>query len=711
MQPKTQAKRAAARPAWRAKERSWRAPARDPEGEEPRGRTASDLEVIARLYEVGSRCARPGVDYQQCLETILDAAIFATGADKGNIQLWDAKRDALIIVAHRGFGGAFLDFFSGVHAESAAASRAAMRHGQRIVVEDVTQSELFAGQPSLDVLVREGVQAVQSTPLVSSTAKVLGMISTHFGQLGRLTQRELRFMDLLARQAADYLERKQIESALLAKEQQLERVTENVATLIAQCNRDLRYVFVNKACADFIGKPVELIEGRSIAEVLGEAALEAIRPYIDRVLEGERVEYETQIPYATAGPRHMHVVYVPDFNPRGGVRGWISTLRDITEQRLAEQELRTADRRKDEFLALLAHELRNPLAPLPHSLQVIKSTKSSVSMRREALDIVERQVTQLTRLVDDLFDVSRISQDRLELKREPTDLAMAVRKAIETVSPLVTHRGQKLTANFSSEPIHVSADSARLEQVFSNLLNNAAKYTDPMGSIAVTVEGGANEAIVFIRDNGRGIPAEMLGSVFDLFRRVDQSRARSNEGLGLGLMLVKRLVEMHGGTVEAHSEGTGHGSEFVVRLPVIAAPLQPQSQVSEPMKEHSIRRRILIVDDNRDALSSLAMLLEQSGHNVVTALDGETALEAADRFYPELTLLDIGLPEMDGYEVCRRMREKAFSRQMKVVALTGWGQEEDKRRSMDAGFDLHMVKPLNIDALEALIAGLPTQAA
>jgi len=330
-------------------------------------------------------------------------------------------------------------------------------------------------------------------------------------------------------------------------------------------------------------------------------------------------------------------------------------------------------------------------------------------MRREALDIVERQVIQLTRLVDDLLDVSRISHDRLELKREPTDLASVVRKAIETVSPLVTHRGQQLTANFSSEPIHVSADSARLEQVFSNLLNNAAKYTDPMGSIAVTVEGGANEAIVFIRDNGRGIPAEMLGSVFDLFRQVDQSRARSHEGLGLGLMLVKRLVEMHGGSVEAHSEGTGRGSEFVVRLPVIAAPLQPQ--VSERTKEHSIRRRILIVDDNRDALSSLAMLLEQSGHNVVTALDGETALEAADRFNPELTLLDIGLPEMDGYEVCRRMREKPFSKKMKVVALTGWGQEDDKLRSMDAGFDLHMVKPLTVDALEALIAGLPKQAA
>jgi PAS domain S-box-containing protein len=295
--------------------------------------TLSDLAAVTRLYEVGNRCVRVGDDFAGCLAAILDGAIFLTGADKGNVQLLDPAAGGLVIAAQRGFGPRFLDFFSQVHAESAAVCGAALAKRERVIVEDVLTSRIFAGPLVREVLSSEGVRAVQSTPLVSSTERVLGMISTHFTQPTRLDERVLRFMDLLARQAADYLERKDTERLLAARQRQLERIAGQAGALIAQCSRDLRFLFVTKPYADFLGKRSELIVGHPLPEVMGDAAFHVIRPYLDRVLAGERVEFETEIPFASAGPRYVHAIYVPDLDSTGTIAGWIATIHDITERK------------------------------------------------------------------------------------------------------------------------------------------------------------------------------------------------------------------------------------------------------------------------------------------------------------------------------------------------------------------------------------------
>ncbi len=369
------------------------------------------------------------------------------------------------------------------------------------------------------------------------------------------------------------------------------------------------------------------------------------------------------------------------------------------------QQLRQADRRKDEFLAVLAHELRNPLAPVRNAVEVMRLRDVDDPNLRWARDIIDRQVQQMTRLVDDLLDVSRITRGKVKLQKEPVDLAAVVARAVEISRPLIDARRHELTVTLPPEPVRVEADATRLAQVVANLLNNAAKYTEERGRIWLTVERGGGEAVLRVRDTGVGIPAAMLAQVFDLFTQVDRSEDRSQGGLGIGLTLAKSLVEMHGGSVTAQSEGVGKGSEFVVRLPLLA---ELRSEGCEPGGSgrlvESSARRILVVDDNVDAADSLAVLLRLLGNDVRTAPDGPAALEAARAYRPDVVLLDLGLPRMSGYEVCRRLRAGHFANGPLVVALTGYGQDEDRRRTREAGFDHHLVKPVNPDELREVLA-------
>jgi signal transduction histidine kinase len=377
---------------------------------------------------------------------------------------------------------------------------------------------------------------------------------------------------------------------------------------------------------------------------------------------------------------------------------------------LAMETLREADRRKDEFLATLAHELRNPLAPIRNGLQILRLGRGNHQAEEQARGLIERQVQQMVRLIDDLLDLSRISRGKIELRRERIDLAAAVQSAVETSRPLIEQSGHALTLSLPAEPVFVDADVTRLAQVFANLLNNAAKYTQRGGGdIRLSVEPLGREVAVSVRDNGVGIPAPMLPQVFEMFTQVDRSLERTQGGLGIGLSIVKRLVEMHGGTVEAHSEGRGQGSEFVVRLPALTPAAEepgPRSDGEEPAGA-PVRRRILVADDNVDAAASLAMMLEFMGNEVRTAHDGVAAVEAAAAFRPDVILLDIGMPRLNGYDACRRIREQPWGRGIAIAALTGWGQEEDKRQSREAGFDHHLVKPVEPAALERLLAGPP----
>jgi PAS domain S-box-containing protein len=398
----------------------------------------------------------------------------------------------------------------------------------------------------------------------------------------------------------------------------------------------------------------------------------------------------------------------------------VGVYMDVTERKRVEEELRQsqvelrqrfeqlaeADRRKDEFLATLAHELRNPLAPIRTGLQVLRLANERAT-REQARDMMERQLEQLIRLVDDLLDVSRISRNKLELRKARVSLAAVAENAVETARPLIESKGHMLAVSLPPEPVYLDADLTRLAQVFWNLLHNSAKYTDAGGRIELAARREGGEVVVAVRDTGIGIPTEALPRLFEIFSQVDPGLDRAQGGLGIGLALVQGLVEMHGGTVEARSAGVGKGSEFVVRLPVTAGGQRAEDAPGDGARATSTGRRVLVVDDSRDGAASLAMMLSLWGHDTRTAHDGLEAIELAEAFRPEVVLLDIGLPKLNGYDTCRRIREQAWGKGMVMVAVTGYGQEEDKKKAEAAGFDYHLTKPLAPEALQRLLAQEP----
>ncbi|HJX26978.1 MAG TPA: ATP-binding protein [Thermoanaerobaculia bacterium] len=391
-----------------------------------------------------------------------------------------------------------------------------------------------------------------------------------------------------------------------------------------------------------------------------------------------------------------------------GVARTATELRQANEAlRASEQALQEADRRKNEFLATLAHELRNPLAPITNALHILRVAEGDSPLRERALGMVDRQVRHLVRLVDDLLEISRITRGKLELRKEPTDIGRIVRCALETSRPAIEAAGHELTVTVPDEPLLLEADPIRLSQVLANLLNNAARYTDSGGRIWLTagLEGG--EAVIRVRDSGIGIPAPMLPRVFEIFTQVEPSRGSTHGGLGIGLAIVQRLVGMHGGTVEAESPGPGLGSTFTVRLPLLGADdWRPDAEAEDGRARSDAAPfgRVLVVDDNRDAAESLGTLLEILGSEVRVVHDGPSALEIIGTFQPSLVLLDIGMPGMDGCEVAHRVRSRSDLSGVTLVAVTGWGQEEDRRRSRDAGFDHHLVKPVELDTLRRLLS-------
>ncbi len=371
------------------------------------------------------------------------------------------------------------------------------------------------------------------------------------------------------------------------------------------------------------------------------------------------------------------------------------------------QELRDHDRRKDKFLATLAHELRNPLAPIRNSLQILKLAGADAATLEQSRQMIERQVHHLVHMVDDLLDVSRVMRGKIELRKERVDLAVVIARAVETAQPLLDDQAHVLTIDVPDDPLPLEADSVRLVQIIANLLTNAAKYTEPNGRVFLNAARQGDQAVVRVRDNGIGIAPEMLPKVFDLFVQADHAATRSQGGLGIGLTLVKNLVEMHSGKVEAHSPGLGHGSEFVIHLPLRTDQVQPGADANEVCGQAVSRkaptRRVLIVDDNVDAAASLAILLRLKGHKVSVAHDGPAALAMVDKDRPEMVFLDIGMPGMDGNEVARKLRRQPDLERLVLVALTGWGTTEDRLRTTAAGFDYHLVKPVEPRALEELL--------
>ncbi len=546
-----------------------------------------------------------------------------------------------------------------------------------------------------------------TAPSIALTVYLLScLVIIGFGEGLRVARRRLETER--SQLEGEVAQRRQAVEALQAAMQQLQIVTDSMSAPVTRCSRDFRYLWVSKRCAEWLARPRDEIVGRPILDILGAEAFAQLLPYFQKVLAGERVEYEMEVNYRGIGRRWIHAIYTPTMDPTGVVDGWVAVIIDIHERKLFEESLRHADRRKNEFLAMLAHELRNPLAPIRNAVHILKSKGPPDAEWVWSRDVIDRQVQQMTRLVDDLLDVSRISRNRLELRRQRVELAAVVDVALETSRPLLEASGHALTVTLPPEPIWLDADPVRLAQVFSNLLNNAAKYTAAGGHLHLAAEHPGSDVVVAVKDNGIGIAAEILPHIFEMFSQATPALDRSQGGLGIGLSLVKGLVELHGGSIVAHSDGLGEGSEFVVRLPV--AVLTPVPEPAQPGEEGAppgaAKCRLLIVDDLKDSADSLAMMLRLTGHEVQTAYDGEQAIEAAGVFRPDVVLLDIEMPKLNGYDACRRIREQPWGQTMYLVALTGWGQEEDRRRTEEAGFHHHVVKPVDPAALMKLLAEL-----
>ena len=502
--------------------------------------------------------------------------------------------------------------------------------------------------------------------------------------------------------------------ASLAERQKFMTLVETSTDFIGMCDLAGVPFYVNPAGLRMVGlDSLEQARRTHVREFFVPAdQAKVMEEFFPSVVEKGHGEMEVRFRnFRTGATRWMAYKVLALTDAAGRRYGFATVSQDVSERRRLEDSLRSmaadlsdADRRKNEFLATLAHELRNPLAPLSNTLSVLKRTGNCSSTLHWCIETMERQVGQLVRLVDDLLDVSRITHARLDLRKSRVDLAAVIEQAVQACGPLAESCGHEVLVRLPGDAISVHADPARLVQVFSNLLNNACKYTPEGGKINLDVELQASYAAITVEDNGIGIPHDKLERIFDMFMQVEQSLERSRGGLGIGLVLVKRLVEMHGGSVEASSGGEGRGTRFVVRLPVAleqpkAAPANAGA-ASEPAQS----RRILIVDDNRDAAQSLAMLLQLNSHQIHVAHDGVAGLEAAKQLRPEIVLLDIGMPTLNGHEVCRRLRKQPWGAEMVIVALTGWAQENDRRVAREAGFDAHLTKPVPYAALTEFLA-------
>lgn len=500
--------------------------------------------------------------------------------------------------------------------------------------------------------------------------------------------------------------------AVQESEARFRAMADNIPQLAWMADGEGWIFWYNQRWYDYTGTNLEQMQGWGWKSVHHPDHLERVVEKVARHFR-EGLVWEDTFPLRGRDGQYRWFLsrMTPIRDASGKVVLFFGTNTDVTEQLAAEEGLREADRRKNEFLAILAHELRNPLAPIRNAVQVLRLTRGDGEALASASEMMERQVGQLVRLVDDLLDVSRISRGKIELRKERVELQSIVHHAVEAARPVVQRMNHDLQVTLSSQPIYLNADPTRLTQVVGNLLSNACKFTDKGGCIWLTVEVASaaeseprNEAVIRVRDSGVGITSDQLPRIFEMFTQVDTSLERTQTGLGIGLTLVRKLVEMHGGTVEVHSGGVGQGSEFVVRLPILieSAPLPLEPTASEPTTQAA--RRILVVDDNRDSATSLAMLLQMVGHQTYTAYDGLEAVETAAMSKPDVVLLDIGLPKLNGYEACRRIREQPGGREMVLVALTGWGQEEDRQRSKEAGFDGHLVKPVDLAVLMKLLA-------
>ena len=508
----------------------------------------------------------------------------------------------------------------------------------------------------------------------------------------------------------DISERKQMQAALKASEERFRLLAENI-------DRVFWFEEVDPQRVSYVSPAFEQLWG-----VSAERLYENPRLWIEMTHPEDRLNVQQAFEDWVAGRANTYNIEYRILRHDGELR-WMhdrgivigykdgrpyklaGIVKDITERKQVEEERRQADRRKDEFIATLAHELRNPLAPIRNVISLLQLQGSPDPNVSRARDVISRQIDHLTRLIDDLLDVSRITSDKLELRKEQVNLLEVVNLAVESSHPLIDQHHHKLSLLLPGEPIYLIADKIRLAQVIMNLLTNAAKYTPEGGRITLSAEHDGAEIAVRVKDNGIGIAQDQLVQIFDMFYQANRSYEQLHGGLGIGLTLTRRLVEMHGGRVEAHSAGINRGSEFVVRLPIFLE-LQPQKETPRAETTRAPVQRILVADDDGEITETLAELLRFEGNDVAIAHDGLKAVQVAEKFRPAVVLLDIGMPELTGYEAARKIREQPWGKDMVLIAITGWGQKNDRNRSRQAGFNAHLLKPFKYPELSKLIADL-----
>jgi len=685
---------------------------------------------LHRLHELSSRLLETA-SLDDRLGLILRAAAdFHGGAARGLVALRVPGTQAMRVAASLGFDAAAL---AQLAAQTGTCDLACL-HGSRVVIADIEAAPDRAGDdPALlgyverlrDFGRARGIRAVHSTPVIGPHGDVLGAVSIHFDAPHAPTERERALADICARKAAIFVERARGEEALAETRGRFQAVLDASAVpfvVLAPLREapggrvvDFAWSYVNEAAARALRRPPAAFHGHSVLEVLPQrwSSSETFGEYVAVVETGVTREFEANVRYEGAD-QWFHCVASP---MRGDVALWFS---DVSARKRGEQALQEADRRKDEFLATLAHELRNPLAPIRQATAISRLPTATEAQKRWSLEVIERQVGQMALLLDDLLDVSRITRGALALRRGTHELGAVLDAAIETARPLIDARRHALEVIAPSAPIELDVDPLRVAQVVANLLTNAAKYTDPQGRIRLTAALDGDDVVIEVGDNGVGIAPESLPAVFDMFTQLRGSGDRSG-GLGIGLALTKGIVELHGGSLAAHSEGPGRGSVFTVRLPRGAAlgsvpagaPRSRRSQAPAPADDRlpgaplPTGRRVLIADDNRDAAESLAALLELEGHVVALAFDGDAALQLFERFRPGICLLDIGMPVRNGNEVARAIRAHPDGGAVRLVAITGWGQENDRRQALVAGFDHHLTKPVEPAHLLQLVEAEP----
>ncbi|WP_128546259.1 PAS domain S-box protein [Larkinella soli] len=796
-------------------------------------RLARELADSKQLQLISSRLIEAD-NMEMLYEQIMEAAKAIMHADTVSLQRLFADQHALQLLAWQGFHSESAHFWEWVDVTSASSCGVALAQGKRVIVPDVETEASLQGTGDLEAYRRSGLRAVQTTPLISRSGKIVGMLSNHWKTVHTPTERELGLLDVIARQAADFVERHQAGEALRQSEERFRILVQNLpdyaifridpAGMITEWTEGAQRV-KGYSVQEVMGQHISLFytpEGVAAGELAqemeqatqsGRAERESVRirkggerfwvneimtaihdragrligfTKISRDITGAKQAQEAlrdsqqrlqivlnsiadhaiitldplgRITSWNQGAQQLFVyaeseaigqsgeiIFTPEDRARGELEkemalargqgwapderdhirqdnsrlylsgvmsplydadeqllGYVKVARDLTERRRMEQALREADGRKDEFLAMLAHELRNPMSTIRSGLQILSLTAGDPETMLSTVVMINRQTDHLVRLVDDLLDVSRISRGKIELQKQRVNVVDIVRQTAQAIEPLYQPQDRRLTVGLPAAGIYVDGDATRLAQVVTNLLTNGLRYTRPGGQVWLSLAHRAGEAILEVRDNGIGLVKDQLSTIFELFVQVDNSPARSQGGLGLGLTLVKRLVELHGGRVEAQSEGLGQGSTFTVHLPTLHKAAESQPTSPERSTDQAVRQRLLVIDDNPDAAMTLSLLLKLKGFEMHTRNSGQAGLEAAESLAPRAILLDIGMPDLDGYETCRLIRQQSWGRAMIIIALTGYGQDEDRQRTQEAGFDGHLVKPVDLEVLLKLV--------